>query len=179
MDNSMQKLGLLFCLVGILLVGSPFEVAGQVAPSKPATPQAPPGRSQPPQTQKITVTDLLGKATLDQIKKANPGGKEDRISPHANTLLAKINAQTRYVEPKGKSAYYFNSRGILVRLAATPTRLITREELIRSIPGLKFTKEGPEDMPVAFIKRPDNIIQGFYLTKNGKEVKLSTFDYVK
>ncbi len=175
----MQKLGLLFCLVGILLVGSPFEVAGQVAPSKPATPQAPPGRSQPPQTQKITVTELLGKATLDQIKQAYPGGKQDAISPQSNTLLAKVNARTRYVEVKGKTAYYFNSRNVLVRVATTPKRMITKEELLRTMPGLKFTKEGPDGLPVAFMKRPDNIIQGFYLTKDGKEVKLTTLDYVK
>ncbi len=57
--------------------------------------------------------------------------------------------------------------------------MITKDELMRTVPGLKFTKEGPDGLPVAFMKRPDNIIQGFYLTKDGKEVKLSTFDYVK
>jgi hypothetical protein len=167
----MQKLCLVFCLVGSLLVGSTLQVIAQA--------QAPPRTPATPQAHKTTVADLLGKATLDQIKKAYPGGKQDPISPHSNTLLAKVNARTRYVEPKGKTAYYFNSRDILVRVATTPKRMITRDELLRTIPQLKFTKEGPDDLPVAYIKRPDNIIQGFYLTKNGKEVKLTTLDYVR
>jgi hypothetical protein len=168
----MHKLCLVFCLVGSLLVGSTLQVTAQA--------QAPPRTPAAPQAQKkATVADLLGKANLDQIKKANPGGRQDPISPHANTLLAKVNARTRYVEPKGKTAYYFNSRGILVRVATTPKRMITKTELMRDIPQLKFTNEGPDNLPVAFIKRPDGIIQGFYLTKNGKEVKLTTLDYVK
>jgi hypothetical protein len=171
----MLKLWIGFCLVGTLLVGSPFDVAGQAAPPKAATPP----KTAAPQPQKTTVTDLLGKATLDQIKRAYPGGKQDPISPHYNTLLAKVSARTRYVEPKGKTAYYFNSRGILVRVATTPKRLITKAELLRTMPDLKFTKEGPDGLPVAFMKRPDGIIQGFYLTKDGREVKLTTLDYVK
>jgi hypothetical protein len=168
----MRNLGLVLCVVGALLAGSPFEAGAQAAPAKAPLPR---GAQQIEQN----VTALLGKATLDQIKRAYPGGRQDPISPHYNTLLAKINARTRYVEPQGKTAYYFNSRGILVRVAATPKRMITRDELLRDIPQLKFIREGPENMPVAFIKRPDGIIQGFYLTKNGKEVKLTTLDYVK
>jgi hypothetical protein len=168
----MRNLGLVLCVVGALLAGSPFEAGAQAAPPKAPLPR---GARQTEQN----VTALLGKATLDQIKRAYPGGRQDPISPHYNTLLAKINARTRYVEPQGKTAYYFNSRGILVRVAATPKRMITRDELLRDIPQLKFIREGPENMPVAFIKRPDGIIQGFYLTKNGKEVKLTTLDYVK
>lgn len=168
----MRKHWLVRWVVCLLLAVSPFEAGAQAVPPKAAPPQA------APQTQ-TKLVDMLGKTTLEQIKKAEPGGKEDPVSPQSNTLLAKINARTRYVEPKGKTAYYFNSRGILVRVAATPKRIITKEELLRSFPDLKFTKEGPDDMPVAFVKHSGNIIQGFYLTKNGKEVKLSTFDYVK
>jgi hypothetical protein len=168
----MRNLWLIFCVVGSLLAGSPLETRAQAVPPKPAPPQV------APQTQ-VKVTDLLGKATLDQIKRAYPGGKQDPVSPHPNTLLGKVAAKTRYVEPKGQSAYYFNSRGILVRVATTPKRMITKDELMRAMPQLQFTKDGPDGLPVAFIKRPDGIIQGFYLTKNGKEVKLTTLDYVR
>ena len=168
----MRKLWLVLCVLGPLLAGSPFEAAAQAAPPKASAP-----RSTAQTEQK--VTDLLGKATLDQVKRAFPGGKQDTISPHYNTLLSKVNARTRYVEPKGKTAYYFNSRGILVRVATTPKRMITKNELLRDIPQLKFNREGPNGLPVAFIKRPDGIIQGFYLTKDGREVKLTTLDYVR
>lgn len=168
----MRKLWLVLCIVGSLLAGFSLEVGAQAAPPKTPLP-----RSAAKTEQKLT--DLLGRATLAQIKRAFPGGRQDSVSPRYNTLLAKVNARTRYVEPRGKTAYYFNSRGILVRVATTPKRMITKNELLRDIPQLKFTREGPNGLPVAFIKRPDSIIQGFYLTKDGREVKLTTLDYVR
>ena len=168
----MRNRWLVFCVLGSLLAGSPFEAGAQTAP-----PKTPPPRGAH-QTQQ-NVTNLLGKATLDQVKRSIPGGRQDPVSPRYNTLLSKVNARTRYVEPKGKTAYYFNRRGILVRVATTPKRMITKNELLRDIPQLKFTREGPNGLPVAFIKRPDGIIQGFYLTKDGREVKLTTLDYVR
>jgi hypothetical protein len=168
LEAVVRKHWLIFGLLGLLLAGFSLGAGAQVHPSKTA-----------PQTHAVKVTALMGKATLDQIKKAYPGGRQDPVSPRYNTLLSKVNARTRYVEPKGKTAYYFNRRGILVRVATTPKRMITKNELLRDIPQLKFTREGPNGLPVAFVKRPDGIIQGFYLTKNGQEVKLTTLDYVK
>jgi hypothetical protein len=121
--------------------------------------------------------DLLGKVKLDQIKKAHPGGKETKVRPGANTILASLKAETRYVLPKGESIYYFNSQGVLVRFATTPIRKITKEDLLKDFPGLKFSKPPSRRSAVGFVQRSPTIRQGFYLSDNGKEVALSTYDY--
>ncbi len=161
------------CLVYLLLSGIALEVAAQ-AQTAPTAPKAPPAA-----TQKVTVLDMLGKSTLAQIKQAYPGGKQEPVTPAPNSVLGRTGARTRYVEPAAKTAYYFNSRDILVRVATTPKRRMTKEELLREMPGLTFKKESPKDLPVAFIKQTGGkIVQGFYLTPDEREVKLTTYDYV-
>lgn len=167
----MKALTFLVCLGYLLLSGICLEVAAQPAQKAP-----------PAATKRVTVLDMLGKTTLAQIKQAYPGGKQEAISPKPNTTLAKTGARTRYMERTGKTAYYFNSRDILIRVATTPKRRMTKAELLRMVPGLTFEKEHPQDMPVAYrpIKRPDGakIVQGFYLSPDQREVKLTTYDYL-
>jgi len=153
-----------------LVVGLAGGVHAQQTPVKP-----PPAQQQP--AKPATIMDLLGKVTLDQVKKAHPGGKETKVRPQANTVLASLKAETRYVLPKGESIYYFNSQGVLVRFATTPRRKITKQDLLKDFPGLQFSKPSSGQAAVGFMQRSPTIRQGFYLSDDGKEIVLSTYDY--
>ena len=168
-----------FLILALLLgpiVGLAGGVYAQQAPAQQTPAKQAPAKETP--AKPATIMDLLGKVKLDQIKKAHPGGKETKVRPGANTVLAVLKAETRYGLPKGESVYYFNSQGVLVRFATTPIRKITKEELLKDFPGLKFSKPSSGQAPVGFVLRSPTIRQGFYLSNDGKEVILTTYDYI-
>lgn len=132
----------------------------------------------PPPAQGPDIVTSLGKTTLDQIKKNDPGGTETPVRTEPGTRLGKVKAITRYEVPRHGVSYYFNSRGILVSASSAASKRLTKEELLRSIMGLEFKKYPPSNVSVAFVKRSSCVVQGFYLTSDDKFVNLTTYDYV-
>jgi hypothetical protein len=60
------------------------------------------------------ILTALGTLKLADLKKAVPQGKETRITPEPGSRLDQVGAVTRFTEPGGGVAYYFNRAGILV-----------------------------------------------------------------
>jgi hypothetical protein len=132
----------------------------------------------PPPTPASDIITSLGKITLDQIKKNDPGGTETPVVSQPNSRLSKIKAVTRYEVPRHGVSYYFNSRQVLVSASSVASKRLPKEELLRSIKGLEFKKYPPSNVSVAFVKRSPSVIQGFYLTPDDKFVNLTTYDYI-
>ena len=124
------------------------------------------------------IISSLGKITLDQIKKNDPGGTETPVRSEPGSRLSKVKAITRYEVPRHGVSYYFNSRKILVSASSAASKPLPKEELLRSIKGLEFKKYPPSNVSVAFVKRSSSVIQGFYLTPDDKFVNLTTYDYI-
>jgi hypothetical protein len=159
-----------------------FLILGLVSLSGAQTPQkAPPPTSA---TQKAPapggpdIISYLGKITLDQIKKNEPGGTETPVKSQPDSRLSKVKAVTRYEVPRHGVSYYFNSRKVLVSASSVASKRLPKQELMRSIKGLEFKKYPPSNVSVAFVKRSPSVIQGFYLTPDDKFVNLTTYDYI-
>ena len=89
-----------------------------------------------------------------------------------------MGAVTRFTDPGGGAAYYFNRAGILVSAQTKAKRPLSKEELLRDIKGLEFRKYPPNDLSAAFVRRSPRVVQGFYLDKAEKFVVITTYDYV-
>jgi hypothetical protein len=87
-------------------------------------------------------------------------------------------AVTRFTEPGGDVAYYFDRAGILVSAQTKAKRPLAKEDLSREIQGLKFKKYPPNNLSAAFIRRSPRVVQGFYLDQAGKYVVITTYDYL-
>jgi YHS domain-containing protein len=130
----------------------------------------------PPPTSGPDILTSLGKITLEQVKKNAPGGTETPVQNQPGSRLANVKAVTCY-EVHGQT-YYFNSRRILVSASSKATKSLTKEQLLKDIKGLEFKKFPPNNVSAAFVKRSSCVIQGFYLTRDGKYVSMTTYDYV-
>ena len=126
----------------------------------------------------IEIVEALGRLKLPDMKKAVPKGSETAIKPEPGSRLAKVGAVTRFTEPGGEVAYYFNRAGILVSAQSKAKRPVPKETLLRDIKGLEFKKYPPQQMSAAFVRRSPNVVQGFYLTKDDKYVTITTYDYL-
>jgi hypothetical protein len=156
-----------------------FLILGLVSASGAQTAQkAPPPTPAPQKAPAPDIISSLGKITLDQIKKNDPGGTETPVQSQPNSRLSKVKAVTRYEVPRQGVSYYFNSRKVLVSASSAASKRLPKEELLRSIKGLEFKKYPPSNVSVAFVKRSPNVIQGFYLTPDDKFVNLTTYDYI-
>lgn len=124
------------------------------------------------------ILEALGKVKLEHIKQSIPGGKEAAVKTRPGSRLDKLKVEKSYAEPKGQSIYYFNRQGILVSATTKAVNPLTKEELLREIKGLKFEKFPPDRVEAAFIRRTPSVVQGFYLSKDGKYVELSSYDYL-
>ena len=124
------------------------------------------------------IIKALGTLKLADLKKAVPQGTETRIKTEPGSRLARVGAVTRFTEPGGGAAYYFNRAGILVSAQTKAKRPLTKEDLQREIKGLKFKKYPPNNLSAAFVRRSPRVVQGFYLDKTGKYVAITTYDYV-
>ncbi len=131
-----------------------------------------------PKTQTTQIMESLGKLRVDEVKKNAPGGAETRLKPDRGSRLEKLQAETRYTQADGKTAYYFNRRGVLVSVATAATKPLTKDELLRQVKGLEFKKYPPKDNSAAFVKIAPNVLQGFYLAPDGKTVTMTTYDYL-
>lgn len=137
------------------------------AQTSPATPT-------PPEN----IIKALGTVKLRDLKKAVPRGTETRIRPESGSRLAQVGAETRFTEPGGGVAYYFNRAGILVSAQSRAKRPIPKEKLLREIKALKFKKYPPNNMLAAFVRRSPRVVQGFYLDKAGRNIVITTYDYL-
>ncbi len=129
----------------------------------------------------VTQEDIipaLGTLKLADLKKAVPRGTETPIQAEPGSRLARVGAVTRFTEPGGGVAYYFNRAGILVSAQAKAKKPLAKEELLRDIQGLKFKQYPPDNLSAAFVRRSPQVVQGFYLDKGGKYVVVTTYDYV-
>jgi hypothetical protein len=126
---------------------------------------------------KVEVLQMLGKMKLEEIKQRLPGGLETYVKPEPGTSLSKLGVVSRYIRPDKKVAYYFNSQGVLVSVTVMAAIPLTKEELLRQISGLKFKKYPSSQGEAAFIRRSPTVIQGLYLSADGKYVEMSTYDY--
>ncbi len=136
--------------------------------------------AQPPAPDAKTAQIIanLGKVRVEDVRKNAPRGTLSPVRPNAGSRLETLQVETRYAPADGKTAYYFNRRGVLVSMAAVAITPLTKEELLRNVRGLEFKKYPPKETYVAFIRRSPNVIQGFYLSPDGKKVVLTTYDYV-
>jgi hypothetical protein len=89
-----------------------------------------------------------------------------------------VGAVTRFTEPGGGVAYYFNCAGILVSAQARAKKPLDKRELLREIQGLKFKQYPPDNLVAAFVRRSPRVVQGFYLDRAGKFVVVTTYDYI-
>jgi hypothetical protein len=124
------------------------------------------------------IIKALGTLKLADLKKAVPQGTETRITPEPGSRLAQVMAVTRFTEPGGGVAYYFNRAGILVSAQTKAKRPLAKEELLREIKGLKFKKYPPNNLAAAFVRRSPRVVQGFYLDQAGRYVVIITYDYL-
>ena len=161
----------IFLILGLVSI-SGAQTAQKAPPPTPAPQKAPAPGPGP------DIVSSLGKITLDQIKKNDPGGTETPVNSPPGSRLSKVKAVTRYEVPRHGVSYYFNSRRVLVSASSAAAKPLTKEELMRSIKGLEFKKYPPSNVSVAFVKRSSCVIQGFYLTPDGKFVNLTTYDYI-
>jgi hypothetical protein len=134
--------------------------------------------SQPPPAPQEDIIKALGTLKLEHLKKVVPAGTVNPIRPEYGSHLAKVGAVTRFTEPGGQVAYYFNHAGILVSAQATAKRPIPKEKLLREIKGLNFKKYPPNTLSAAFVRRSPHVVQGFYLDKAEKNVVLTTYDFL-
>jgi hypothetical protein len=161
--------------VMILLLG--FAGVSRAQYSQPSPQASPPGSSQT-QTKQLDVVQALGKLKLEEVKKAVPRGTESTIRTEPGSRLAAVGAVTRFQEPSGDVSYYFNRAGILVSAQSKARRLISKEQLEREIKGLTFKQYPPTQIMAAFARRSPQVVQGFYLGKDGRYVEYTTFDYM-
>lgn len=136
------------------------------------------GQSAPSKSKNLEILDMLGKTKLEHFKKGMPGGAETPTKTQPGSRLAALNAVTIYQAPDGKAAYYFNRQGILVSAAVKAAKPLTKEQLLREYPGLKFRKYPPQQTEAASFRRTPKIVQWFFLSQDGKYVELATFDYL-
>jgi len=157
-----MRLGLSLALI-LCLAGSVMAQQSRGGPaSKPDTP---------------AIMAALGKVKLELIKKEIPGGIEAPVKSGPGSRLEKLKADKSYTEPGEKTIYYFR-QGVLISAATKAAKPLTKEELMREIKGLKFEKFPPNQVEAAFIRRSATVIQGFYLSNDGKYVEMSTYDYI-
>lgn len=124
------------------------------------------------------IIGALGKVKLPDLKKAVPGGTETRINPERGSRLANVGAVTKFTEPGGGVAYYFNRAGVLVSAQSKAKKPIPKATLMREIKGLEFKKYPPNQMSAAFVRRSPQVVQGFYLDKDDRYVVFTTYDYL-
>ena len=124
------------------------------------------------------IIAALGRLKLADLKKAVPRGTETSIKAEPGSRLAQVGAVTRFTEPGGGVAYYFNRAGILVSAQARAKKPLDKRELLREVKGLKFKQYPPDNLSAAFIRRSPRVVQGFYLDKAGKYVVVTTYDYI-
>jgi YD repeat-containing protein len=134
--------------------------------------------SQPPPAKQEDIIKALGTLKLEDLKKAVPSGAVNPIRPESGSHLAKAGAVTRFTEPGGRVAYYFNQAGILVSAQATAKRPLPKEKVLREIKGLNFKKYPPNNLSAAFVRRSPHVVQGFYLDKAEKNVVITTYDFL-
>jgi hypothetical protein len=125
------------------------------------------------------IMEALGKLKLSDMKKAVPRGTETAIKQEPGSRLSQVGAVTKFTEPGGEVAYYFNRAGILVSAQTKAKKLIPKETLMREIKGLEFKKHPPNQISAAFVRRSPKVIQGFYLSKDDKYVQYTTYDYLQ
>lgn len=133
---------------------------------------------QPPPVSKGDIIKALGTLKLEDLRKAVPTGVINLIKPESGSHLDKTGAVTRFTEPGGHVAYYFNRAGILVSAMTTAKRPIPKEKLLREIKGLNFKKYPPNNLSAAFVRRSPHVVQGFYLDKAEKNVVITTYDFL-
>ena len=124
------------------------------------------------------IIGALGKMKLSDMKKAVPRGTETAIRPEPGSRLAQVSAVTKFTEPGGEVAYYFNRAGILVSARTKAKKLIPKETLMKEIKGVEFKKQPPNQISAAFVRRSPTVIQGFYLSKDEKYIEYTTYDYL-
>jgi len=134
--------------------------------------------SRPPPAPPEDILKALGTLKLKDLKKAVPRGTESRIRPESGSRLAQVGAVTRFTEPGGGAAYYFNRAGILISAQSKAKSPLPKEKLLREIKGLKFKKYPPNNLAAAFVRRSPRVVQGFYLDKAENYVVITTYDYV-
>jgi hypothetical protein len=134
--------------------------------------------SRPKPAPQEDIIKALGILKLADLKKAVPQGTETLITPESGSRLAQVGAVTRFTEPGGGAAYYFNRAGILVSAQSRAIKPIPKEKLLREIKGLNFKKYPPNNMSAAFVRRSPLVVQGFYLDQAEKYVVITTYDYV-
>jgi hypothetical protein len=169
----MKSLGSVFVII-LLLGFAGVSLAQYSQPSR----KAPPPSSSQTQTKQLDIIQALGKLKLEEVKKAVPRGTESTVRPEPGSRLATVGAVTRFQEPSGDVSYYFNRAGILVSAQSKAKRLISKEQLEREIKGLTFKKFPPTEIMAAFARRSPQVVQGFYLGKDGRYVEYTTFDYM-
>jgi hypothetical protein len=124
------------------------------------------------------IIKALGTLRLADLKKAVPQGTETRIKTESGSRLANVGAVTRFTEPGGGVAYYFNRAGILVSAQTKAKKPLSKEMIMRQIKGLKFRKYPPNKLSAAFVRRSPRVVQGFYLDRTEKYVVITTYDYL-
>ncbi len=152
------SLAMILCLAGSAMAQQP----GGGPASKPAPP---------------AIMTALGKMRLEQIKKEAPGGIETAVKPQPGSRMDKLKVDKSYTVRGGKTIYYFR-QGLLVSATTKAVKSLTKEELMREIKGLKFEKFPPNQVEAAFVRRSATVVQGFYLSNDGKYVEMSTYDYM-
>jgi len=158
-------------LMIIMLLGLAGLASAQTTPrtdTKPAKTE----------TKPIEIVEALGKLKLPDMKKAVPQGTETAVKVEPGSRLARVGAVTRFTEPGGGVAYYFNRAGVLVSAQSKAKKPVAKETLMREIKGLEFKKYPPQQLSAAFVRRSPNVVQGFYLDKDGKYVAITTYDYL-
>lgn len=136
------------------------------------------GQSAAPKEKKPEILDMLGRTKLEHFKKGMPGGAEARAKPRPGSRLDALKVMTVYQAPDAKAAYYFNRQGILVSAAVKAAKPLTKEQLLREYPGLKFQKYPPQQTEAASFRRTPKIVQWFFLSQDGKYVEITAFDYL-
>ncbi|MCK9376124.1 MAG: hypothetical protein M0P73_08245 [Syntrophobacterales bacterium] len=162
------RVGLAIFLTLVLVSVSGAQTGQKAPPPAPASQKAP----------GPDMISSLGKMTLDQVKKNEPGGTETPVNSLPGSRLSLIKATTRYEVPRHGVSYYFNNRRILVSASSAASKPLTKEQLMRTVKGLQFKKFPPNNVSAAFVKRSPCVVQGFYLTPDDKFVNLTTYDYV-
>jgi len=170
-----------FLILGLVSLGgaqTPSKAPPGAQTSPTPTPGAQPPPKVPPGAFGADIVTSLGKITLEQIKRNEPGGSEAPARSQPGSRLSRVKATTLYdVRSRGVCSY-FNNRGILVSASSAATKPLRKEELLKSIKGLTFKKYPPKNVSAAFVKRSSCVVQGFYLSPDDKYVTLTTYDYI-
>ncbi|MFP3868438.1 MAG: hypothetical protein ACLFUU_09785 [Desulfobacteraceae bacterium] len=80
----------------------------------------------------------LGKSSFSEVCKQHPGGIESAPTPHSDPLTEILGVKKLYSSADQRWQFWFNATGVLVAVVEAPEPKLSKADILRQYPGLKF-----------------------------------------